>query len=133
MNNNGGVSMLIGMLIGLLFGGGAQNLAVSQEDYKATKAEIMEVMQDIEQRQEVIQVLYGLKRDSKKYSKRYLKHMRPFIKELKQYDSLDVRIRDELAEIDRVRLDWHEAVIAARFEIRDLMTREEWESVFGVQ
>ena len=125
--------MLIGMLIALLFGGGAQNLAVNQEDYKATKAEIMEVMQDIEQRQEVIQVLYGLKSDSKKYSKRYLKHMRPFIKELKQYDSLDVRMKDELAEIDRVRLDWHEAVITARFEIRDLMTREEWESVFGVQ
>ena len=125
--------MLIGMLIALLFGGGVQNLAISQEDYKATKAEIMEVMQDIEQRQEVIQVLYGLKRDSKKYSKRYLKHMRPVIKELKQYDSLVVDMKDELAEIDRVRLDWHQEVITARFEIRDLMTREEWESVFGFE
>jgi len=59
--------------------------------------------------------------------------MRPLIKELKQYDSLDVGTKDELVAIDRVRLDWHEAVITARFEIRDLMTREEWESVFGVQ
>ena len=125
--------MLIGMIISLIFGGGAQNVAVSKEDYKETKAEIMEVMLDIEQRQEVIQVLYGLKRKSKKYSKRYLKHMRPIIKELKQYESLDDVLDEELAGADGIRHGWNEEVFKARFEIRDLMTREEWESVFGVQ
>jgi hypothetical protein len=125
--------MLIGMLLALLFGGSVLNLGYSKEDYRETKAEIMEVMQDIEQRQEVIQVLYGLKRDSKKYSKRYMKRMRPVIKELKQYDSLVVDMEDELAEIDRVRLDWYKEVITTRFEMRDLMTREEWEHVFDVQ
>jgi len=125
--------MLIGMLIAMLFGGGVLNLGFSKDDYRETKAEIMEVMQDIEQRQEVIQVLYRLKRDSKTYSKRYMKHMRPIITELKQYDSLVVDMKDELVEIDRVRLDWHKEVITGRFEIRDLMTREEWESVFGFE
>jgi len=121
------------MIISLIFGGGAQNVAVSKEDYKETKAEIMEVMLDIEKRQEVIQVLYGLKRDSKKYSKRYLKHMRPIIKELKQYESLDDVLDEELAGADGVRLGWNEEVIKARFEIHDLMTRKEWGLVFGVQ
>ena len=102
--------MLIGMIIALIFGGGAQNIAVSKEDYKETKAEIMEVMQDIEKRQEVIQVLYGLKRKSKKYSKRYLKHMRPIIKDLKQYDSLDNVLDEELTGVDAVRHGWNEEV-----------------------
>ena len=121
------------MIIALIFGGGAQNVAVSKEDYKETKAEIMEVMQDIEKRQEVIQVLYGLKRKSKKYSKKYLKHLKPIIKELKGYESLYDTLEEELAGVDGVRHGWTEEVIKARFEIRDLMTREEWDLVFGVQ
>jgi hypothetical protein len=124
--------MLISMIVALLFGGGAQNLAVSTEDYREKKAEIMDVMQDIEQRQEVIKVLYKLKRDSKKYSRKYLKHFNPIFKELGQYDVRHDMLDEELAQVDAVRQSWQEAVITARFKLRDLMTRDEWEAVFGI-
>jgi len=125
--------MIISLIAVLLFGGNALNVAVSKEDYKETKAEIMIVMQDIEQRQEVIRVLYGLKRKSKNYSKRYIKHFKPLLKELKEYDAQISDVLDEeLAVAHEIRLEWYNEIIAARFAIRNLMKREEWEAVFGI-
>jgi hypothetical protein len=125
--------MIWAALVALIFGGGSPNMGMSTENYRDIKAEIMEVMEDIEKRQDVIKVLYGLKRKSGQYSKQHMKHLRSLMKDLKQYDSLDDVLDEQLAEVDGVRRGWYDEIIEVRFAMHDLMTREEWESVFGVQ
>ena len=59
--------------------------------------------------------------------------MSPILKALKDYDAQIDVVEAEIAGADEVRLAWHKEVIATRISIRDLMTREEWDYVFGVQ
>ena len=125
--------MLWAALVSLIFTGGAQNLAISKEDYRETKAEIMEVMENIEQRQEVIRLMYGLRRQGKKLSKRFLKQYRPIVKELRQDEVNHEVLQNELAAMDAVKYQWREEVIRTRFKMVELMSPEEWEAVFGHQ
>ena len=93
----------------------------------------MEVMVDIDKRQEVIKVLYGVKKEGRQHTRRLFRQLKKLYRLNSQYDTQREEIYGVLERNDELRKNWNEEIIKARFEMKDRMNRGEWKAVFSEQ
>jgi uncharacterized protein YnzC (UPF0291/DUF896 family) len=121
--------MLVALITILFLGGGIDDAVLDYVKY--TRGNVKEIVADNERQSDAQATLKEMKKLTKDYAK---SNRKTFKSLLSAMDTVDA----ETVVIDSIWSDYAESVdsynaqmIDLRFELRDSLTREEWQAIFG--
>lgn len=122
--------MLIAIIVGILLGGGTTGVMAYIAD---TRSEVKSVVVDPERRSEAGATLKQMKKRASAMNKQAGKSARQLKKALRDHDVTEERIEAIwAAHYDRVD-QFNRDMIDLRFELKEHVTRDEWQQLFGQQ
>ena len=121
--------MLIALMTILFLGGGVQDSVL---DYiKETKAVVKEVVEDKSRRSEVNETLASMKKRSKERNKSAKQALKQLQAEMSGHDVNEASIDSVFDEYLQSLIDYNTDMVDLRFQLKDQLSREEWEALFG--
>ena len=120
--------MLIALITILILGGSSSGLL----DYIAdTQDEVKVVMEKDNQRKEAIATLKSMKNMASDYNKQVSRQSKDLNSVLGSYDATEVDIDTIWNRYFAVRESFNRDMLDLRFQLKDQMTRDEWQQVFA--
>jgi hypothetical protein len=120
---------MLAALIALLFlGGGSDGLASAIAD---RQKELKQVVVEDKRRDEALAVIKDLKARGKAYEKSLKMNWKQTGQALSGAGVAEADIDAAWEALYRERTDFEQDVVDARFQLRELLTREEWQQLFA--
>ena len=120
---------MLAALIALLFlGGGSDGLASAIAD---RQKELKQVVVEDKRRDEALAVIKDLKARGKAYEKSLKMNWKQTGQALSGAGVAEADIDAAWEALYRERTDFEQDVVNARFQLRELLTREEWQQLFA--
>jgi hypothetical protein len=123
--------MIWALLAVMFFGGGVQDAVL--DDIKETKGAVSDVVEDKSRRSDINATLSEMKKRSKQRNKSAKQALKELQGEMAEHDineaGLDTVFDNYLASLHEYNND----MIDLRFQLRDQLSREEWEVLFSVE
>jgi hypothetical protein len=120
--------MLAALLTLLLLGGGSAGLASAIAD---TQKDIKQVVVDESRRDDALTVVKNLKARSKSYEKFLKSGSKQMRAALSGAGVTEADVDATWEQLYQARQDFERDLIDARFELRELVTRDEWQQLFA--
>jgi len=121
--------MLIATLIALLFLGSGANFMLDGLDQ--TKDNVKHQISDDSVREAALVVVKRLEDTAKDYAKADGKDEKALLKLIQDFDSSAAEVKANMDASFQQRLAYQKEMIALRFELKDKLSREQWEKVFS--
>jgi len=121
--------MLIATLIVLLFLGSGANMMLDGIDQ--TKGNVKSEIIDESVREAALDVVKKLEDTVKDYAKADGKDEKELIKLIQDYGSSTAVLKANMDASYQQRIQFQKEMIALRFELKDKLSREQWEKVFS--
>lgn len=120
--------MLIAIIVAFLLGGGAGGVMAYISD---TRADVKVVIEDKDRRSEALAMLKRMEKEAAALEKQSGKRARQLGKALQDHEATDAEVYAIWSEhYERVDA-FNREMIDLRFELREHVTRDEWQQLFG--
>ena len=120
--------MLAALITLLLLGGGSTGLASAIAD---TQKDIKQVVVDESRRNDALTIVKNLKARSKTYEKSLKSGWKQTRTALAGAGASEADVDAAWKQLYQTRQDFERDVIDARFELRELVARDEWQQLFA--
>ena len=121
--------MLIATLIALLFLGSGANMMLDGIDQ--TKDNIKAAIVDESTRKAALDIVKKLEDTAKDYAKADSKDEKELLKLIQQYETTTAEVQNNLDASFQQRLQYQQEMLAIRVELKDKLSREQWDKVFA--
>jgi len=122
--------MLIATLVALLFLGSGANMMLDGIDHM--KDSIKAGITDESARKAALDTVEQLEDTAKNYSNADGKDEKELLKLIQQYETTTADLKNNLDASYQQCLQYQKEMLALRFELKDKLTREQWEKVFSI-
>jgi len=121
--------MLIATLIALLFLGSGANMMLDGIDQ--TKDNIKAAIVDESTRKAALDIVKKLEDTAKDYAKADSDDEKELLKLIQQYETTTAEVQNNLDASFQQRLKYQQEMLAIRVELKDKLSREQWDKVFA--
>ena len=121
--------MLIATLVALLFLGSGANMMLDGIDQ--TKDNIKAAIVDESTRKAALDIVDKLEDTAKDYAKADSKDEKELLKLIQQYETTTAEVQNNLDASFQQRLKYQQEMLAIRVELKDKLSREQWDKVFA--
>ena len=120
--------MLIATLIALLFLGSGANMMLDGIDQ--TKDNIKAAIVEESTRKAALDIVDKLEDTAKDYAKADSEDEKELLKLIQQYETTTAELQNNLDASFQQRIQYQQEMLALRFELKDKLSREQWDKVF---
>ena len=121
--------MLIATLIALLFLGSGANMMLDGIDQ--TKDNIKAAIVDESTRKAALDIVKKLEDTAKDYAKADSEDEKELLKLIQQYETTTADLQKNMDASYEKRIQFQQEMLALRFELKDKLSREQWDKVFA--
>lgn len=121
--------MLIATLIALLFLGSGANMMLDGIDQ--TKDNIKAAIVEESTRKAALDIVDKLEDTAKDYAKADSEDEKELLKLIQQYETTTAELQNNLDASFQQRIQYQQEMLALRFELKDKLSREQWDKVFS--
>lgn len=121
--------MLIATLIALLFLGSGANMMLDGIDQ--TKDNIKAAIVEESTRKAALDIVDKLEDTAKDYAKADSDDEKELLKLIQQYETTTAELQNNLDASFQQRIQYQQEMLALRFELKDKLSREQWDKVFS--
>jgi len=121
--------MLIATLIALLFLGSGANMMLDGIDQ--TKDNIKAAIVDESTRKAALDIVDKLEDTAKDYAKADSEDEKELLKLIQQYETTTADLQKNMDASYEKRIQFQQEMLALRFELKDKLSREQWDKVFA--
>lgn len=121
--------MLIATLLALLFLGSGANMMLDGIDQ--TKDNIKAAIVEESTRKAALDIVDKLEDTAKDYAKADSEDEKELLKLIQQYETTTAELQNNLDASFQQRIQYQQEMLALRFELKDKLSREQWDKVFS--
>jgi len=121
--------MLIATLVALLFLGSGASMMIDGIDQ--TKDSIKSEIVDESARKAALDIVEKLEDTARDYAKADANDEKVLLKLVQQYGTTNADLKNNMDASYQNRLQYQQQMLALRFELKDKLTREQWDKVFS--